>query len=113
MQPTTNAQASACVSSPQGRRRDFTDELKTIGKPVGEAMVAPVATISANNNETIGVIIAEAMERRTPLQNSVMGYTLYEHPLTHKFALVPLPDKFMDDDKLPRTAHPRAMTTRC
>jgi hypothetical protein len=30
-----------------------------------------------------------------------MKYTLYEHPVTHKFALVRLPDKFMDDDKLP------------
>ena len=30
-----------------------------------------------------------------------MRYTLYEHPVTHKFALVPLPDKFTDDDKLP------------
>jgi hypothetical protein len=30
-----------------------------------------------------------------------MRYTLYEHPVTHKFALVRLPDKFVDDDKLP------------
>jgi hypothetical protein len=30
-----------------------------------------------------------------------MRYTLYEHPVTHKFALVRLPDKFMDDDTLP------------
>ena len=30
-----------------------------------------------------------------------MRYTLYEHPVTHMFALVPLPDKFVDDDKLP------------
>ena len=30
-----------------------------------------------------------------------MRYTLYEHPVTHKFALVRLPDKFIDDDKLP------------
>jgi hypothetical protein len=28
-------------------------------------------------------------------------YTLYEHPVTHKFALVRLPDKFVDSDKLP------------
>ena len=28
-----------------------------------------------------------------------MKYTLYEDPVTHKFALVRLPDKFVDDDK--------------
>ena len=30
-----------------------------------------------------------------------MKYTLYEHPMTHKFALVRLPDKFTDDDEVP------------
>jgi len=30
-----------------------------------------------------------------------MRYTLYEHPVTHKFGLVPLPDQFADDDALP------------
>ena len=30
-----------------------------------------------------------------------MRYTLYEHPITHKFALVRLPSRFTDDDKLP------------
>ena len=30
-----------------------------------------------------------------------MRYTLYEHPVTHKFALVRLPDNFIADDKLP------------
>ena len=29
-----------------------------------------------------------------------MKYTLYEDPITHKFALVPLPNAFLDDDKL-------------
>ncbi len=29
-----------------------------------------------------------------------MKYTIYENPVTHKFAIVPLPDKFMDGDKL-------------
>jgi hypothetical protein len=29
-----------------------------------------------------------------------MKYALYEHPVTHKFALVRLPDKFIGDDKL-------------
>ena len=32
---------------------------------------------------------------------SIMRYTVYEHPVTHKFALVRLPDKFVDDDELP------------
>jgi chaperonin GroEL len=41
----------------------ITAELKTMSKPVGGAMVAQVGTISANNDETIGVIIAEAMDR--------------------------------------------------
>jgi hypothetical protein len=30
-----------------------------------------------------------------------MRYTLYEHPVTHKFALVRLPSRFAADDKLP------------
>src|SRR5436190_3031622 len=41
----------------------ITAELKTMAKPVGGAMVAQVGTISANNDETIGVIIAEAMDK--------------------------------------------------
>src|SRR6184192_148678 len=41
----------------------ITAELKKMSKPVGGAMVAQVGTISANNDETIGVIIAEAMDR--------------------------------------------------
>src|SRR3982750_2138714 len=41
----------------------ITAELKRMSKPVGGAMVAQVGTISANNDETIGVIIAEAMEK--------------------------------------------------
>src|SRR6184192_3763871 len=40
-----------------------TSELKKMSKPVGGAMVAQVGTISANNDETIGVIIAEAMDK--------------------------------------------------
>jgi hypothetical protein len=31
----------------------------------------------------------------------VMRYALYEDPVTHTFALVPLSDKFVDGDKLP------------
>ena len=28
-------------------------------------------------------------------------YTIYEDPITHKFALLQLPDKFIDGDRLP------------
>src|SRR3954466_13566796 len=41
----------------------ITAELKKMSKPVGGAMVAQVGTISANNDETIGGIIADAMEK--------------------------------------------------
>src|SRR5438876_3039461 len=41
----------------------ITTELKKMSKPVGGAMVAQVGTISANNDETIGVIIADAMDK--------------------------------------------------
>src|SRR5256712_7605856 len=41
----------------------ITAELKKMSKPVGGAMVSQVGTISANNDETIGKIIAEAMEK--------------------------------------------------
>jgi hypothetical protein len=36
-----------------------------------------------------------------------MKYTIYEDPLTHKFALVPLPARFVDGDKLPMVATDR------
>jgi chaperonin GroEL len=39
------------------------DELKTLSKPVKGKMIAQVGAISANNDETIGSIIAEAMEK--------------------------------------------------
>jgi len=39
------------------------DELKKISKPVKGKMIAQVGTISANNDDTIGQIIAEAMEK--------------------------------------------------
>jgi chaperonin GroEL len=41
----------------------ITAELQKLSKPVSGAMVAQVGTISANNDEAIGVIIAEAMEK--------------------------------------------------
>jgi chaperonin GroEL len=40
-----------------------TEELKKLSKPVKGKMIAQVGTISANNDETIGQIIAEAMEK--------------------------------------------------
>jgi len=39
------------------------DELKKLSKPVAGKMIAQVGTVSANNDETIGSIIAEAMEK--------------------------------------------------
>jgi chaperonin GroEL len=39
------------------------DELKKLSKPVKGKMIAQVGTVSANNDETIGGIIAEAMEK--------------------------------------------------
>src|SRR5512141_806719 len=40
-----------------------TEELKKLSKPVKGKMIAQVGTISANNDETIGNIIAQAMEK--------------------------------------------------
>src|ERR1700687_2314058 len=40
-----------------------TEELKKLSKPVKGKMIAQVGTISANNDEEIGKIIAEAMEK--------------------------------------------------
>jgi chaperonin GroEL len=40
-----------------------TEELKRLSKPVKGHMIAQVGTISANNDETIGKIIAEAMDK--------------------------------------------------
>jgi chaperonin GroEL len=39
------------------------EELKKLSKPVKGKMIAQVGTVSANNDETIGSIIAEAMEK--------------------------------------------------
>ncbi len=41
----------------------ITAELKKMSKPVSGSMVAQVGTISANSDETIGTIIAEAMDK--------------------------------------------------
>src|SRR5499427_6244219 len=40
-----------------------TESLKSLSKPVKGKMIAQVGTISANNDETIGTIIADAMEK--------------------------------------------------
>ena len=40
-----------------------TEELKKLSRPVKGKMIAQVGTISANNDETIGKIIAEAMDK--------------------------------------------------
>jgi chaperonin GroEL len=41
----------------------MTDELKKMSKPVAGPMIAQVGTISANHDETIGQIIADAMDK--------------------------------------------------
>jgi chaperonin GroEL len=41
----------------------ITEQLKKMSKPVSGNMVAQVGTISANNDETIGKIIADAMDK--------------------------------------------------
>src|SRR5437773_250591 len=40
-----------------------TEEIKTLAKPVKGEMIAQVAAVSANNDSTIGKIIAEAMKK--------------------------------------------------
>ena len=57
-------------ANPMGLKRGIemavaavTEELKRLSKPVKGKMIAQVGTISANNDETIGNIIAEAMEK--------------------------------------------------
>jgi len=41
-----------------------------------------------------------------------MKHTLYEHPTTHKFALIRLPDKFADGDALPTQPTDQWFSTR-
>src|SRR5262249_19741553 len=79
---TTTATGPAPGSYPQGAKNEVgganpierksgiektvgavTAELKKMKKDVGGNMVAQVGTISANNDETIGKIIAEAMDK--------------------------------------------------
>jgi len=60
----------AAGANPMGVKRGIekavektVDALKTLSQPVSGNMVAQVGTISANSDETIGKIIAEAMEK--------------------------------------------------
>ena len=41
-----------------------------------------------------------------------MKYTIYEDPRTHKFALVALPNRFVEGDKLPVVASDRWFGSR-
>ena len=41
-----------------------------------------------------------------------MKYTIYEDPHTHKFALLPLPNGFVEGDKLPMVATDRWFGSR-
>jgi hypothetical protein len=41
-----------------------------------------------------------------------MRHTIYEDPITHKFALVKVPDKFIEGDTLPIPPTARWLTTR-
>ena len=41
-----------------------------------------------------------------------MKHTIYEDPVTHKFALLRLPNKFIEGDKLPVSATDRWFDTR-
>jgi hypothetical protein len=41
-----------------------------------------------------------------------MKHTIYEDPVTHKFALVKLPEKFIEGDKLPIPHNTQWVTTR-
>ena len=41
-----------------------------------------------------------------------MKHALYEDPITHKYALIRLPDKFADGDKLPILPTDRWFGTR-
>ena len=41
-----------------------------------------------------------------------MKHALYEHPITHKFALIRLPRRFADGDAVPTTAPGRWFNSR-
>jgi hypothetical protein len=41
-----------------------------------------------------------------------MKYTIYEDPLTHRFAFLPLPNRFTEGDKLPAVVSERWFVSR-
>ena len=41
-----------------------------------------------------------------------MKYAVYEHPMTRKFALVPLPARFVEGDAVPLTNNEQWFDTR-
>jgi len=41
-----------------------------------------------------------------------MKYVVYEHPITRRFALVPLPVRFVEGDAVPPTDHEQWFDTR-
>ena len=41
-----------------------------------------------------------------------MKHTIYEDPITHKFAIIAVPPKFVDGDKLPIPTTTRWFSTR-
>jgi hypothetical protein len=41
-----------------------------------------------------------------------MRYTIYEDPLTHRFAFLPLPNRFVEGDKLPLVTTDRWFDSR-
>jgi hypothetical protein len=41
-----------------------------------------------------------------------MKYTIYEHPVTHQFALIKVPPQFADGDALPLPASVQWFATR-
>src|SRR5437773_940193 len=56
------ANAVKITLGPKGRNV-ATEQIKKLAKPVSGEMIAQVATVSANNDSTIGNIIAEAMKK--------------------------------------------------
>jgi len=41
-----------------------------------------------------------------------LKYAIYEHPVTHRFALIQLPDRFFEGDKIPILPDDRWFNTR-
>jgi hypothetical protein len=41
-----------------------------------------------------------------------LKYAIYEHPVTHRFALIQLPDSFIEGDKIPMLPDDRWFNSR-